>query len=235
MQLIFEVLKLSFLRNIAALGTVSIFGNVVFGLIVGVVSCACLQKDASRPDSYFSIEMKEMSRIIRGMILLMVFVAPPFPSMQADVVKLLSMAICISTLLITSVTDEKKSCFTLGFLMAGTFGEGVLLSVSLASKRLLMSRADLVTVLVCVLIILVASIGSAKGDMGLLLMVMLSYMVCMGSAMWVGAVLITLVVAWVTFVVRYASAFIRQKKLGIKLPFSLHIFIGVLTTFMLVN
>ena len=122
---IVTLIKLSFLENIKLLTERSGIIVLISALVIASFSCICLYQGAKQEDAYYSFCIKEVFPASFCTILGVVLLAPPTPSETVSFLKVLSMVVCFSIFVITTVTDEKTGEFPLEGI-ADTSADGII-------------------------------------------------------------------------------------------------------------
>lgn len=237
MKLLFDWFVTSFIDNIIQCKTMSLCWNLIFGLIISIIVCAFLYKGAQKEGSYYEFRKTEVIPTSFWLMLGMVLLAPPFPLRNMSVWGILSMASCFAVFGITSFTDTKTGFFTAGYMIAGLLISIVLSMISLPNLIRTADKMDWISLLICMGINLLLGLFAYRfGDALLFLMGQFTICVCMEPNQWMLSMLSALMIAMVTYVLQnliHIKQVISDKKT--RFPFTLHLFIGVLASFFLMQ
>lgn len=237
MKLAYDWLVVSFTDNLYQCKTRNLYGNLIFGLMVSVVVCFFLYKGAAKEDSYYEFRKSEVLPTSFWLIIGIVILAPPLPLRGKPIIGIMAMAVCFIIFGITSYTDQKTGQFTAGYMMAGVLMVSALFLFRLPELLRETEGKEWVMLLICVLVNLVLGLFAYRfSDALLYLMGELTMVICMEPYQWMMAIFAGLAIAMVTRFVRTAF---EWKKIfidkNVYFPFTMHLFIGVMSAFFLMG
>ena len=209
--------------------------NILFGLLLSVISIFFLQKGAKREDSYYIFRKNQVIPTCFWLMLGMVLIAPPIPMKNHTLLGVIAYGVFYVVFAVTSYTDKQTGHFTAGYMMVGVFVNLVLALGCIPGyikagegKNLLMAGAVVAANLVF------GVFAYRFGDALLYLMAQCLMLICLTPDMWMVAMIVGLFSACIYSVVWYGGAFIKNKgNLKSRFPFTTCLFIGSLTAFFL--
>ena len=234
-NLLWDYVVYRFRLRVEGLYSINTLYNLLFALLIHVITIYFLHREAAKEDTPFMLYGKTIIGMFLLLMIGVVFLAPPSLADGNILVKGFSYGVLFIVFGITSCTDFQTGMFRAGYMIVGVLVTGIF--------TLMRVPAWIRTGNGTYLILAVAGMGCNLflgtfayqfGDAILYLMAQFCMLLWLSPTYWIAAMVVGLVSAMAYLILLYGKAFMEGKgNRKSRFPFTKCLFLGSLTTFFL--